>query len=231
MGPVTGWTDLLPEMLRRVLGEPAFTTPVRSLRRWISRTWRERIAAGLPDSAALDLTARLCTPRADWNRTRAFVLPSDSPTFIRINLRGREKLGCVPPSDATALAEIEAGLRTFTDLDGERCICEVLSPQQVIGDGARIDMYPDLVVFWSGKKTLCGRGVRSPRYGEIARPAYVTGRSGNHSRGALAMVSPGACRYQAPERTLEGYDISATILSALGVPHDELPGQAVLMRP
>jgi predicted AlkP superfamily phosphohydrolase/phosphomutase len=230
IGPVIGWVDLLPEMLRRVLGAPVVSSPVSAVREWVPRAWRERVAGALPDSVASELTARLWSPRADWSRTRAFTLPSDAPGFIRLNLRGRERFGCVAPGEEAALcAEIIAGLSSFTDLDGEPCIRKILRPREIFGEGERLDAFPDLLVFWTPKKTLRGRGVRSPRFGEILRRGESgTGRSGDHAEGALVIVAPGAGSLQRPGRKVEPYDIPATILSALGLPHDDLPGHALL---
>lgn len=233
IGPITGWVDLLPEMLRRTLGAPAVSSPVSAVREWAPRAWREQVATALPESMGRDLTAFLWSPRADWSRTRAFTLPSDAPGFIRLNLRGRERLGCVAPGEDAALcAEITAGLSSFTDLDGEPCIRKILRPREVFGEGERLDAFPDLLVLWAPKKTLRGRGVRSPRFGEILRRGdFGTGRSGDHTEGGMVLVAPGAGALQRPGREVQPYDIPATILSALGLPHDDLPGHALLKRP
>jgi len=230
IGPVIGWVDLLPEMLRRVLGERVVSSPISSVRERVPRAWRERAAGALPDRMARELVARLWSPRADWSRTRAFTLPSDAPGFIRLNLRGRERFGCVAPGEATALcAEISAGLTSFTDLDGDPCIRKILRPEEIFGEGERLHAFPDLVVFWTPKKTLRGRGVRSPRFGEILRTGESgTGRSGDHTEGAVVIVAPGAGSVQRPDRKVEPYDIPATLLSALGLPHEDLPGHALL---
>jgi hypothetical protein len=230
IGPVIGWVDLLPEMLRRVLGAPAVSSPVSVLRARVPRAWRERVAGALPDSMATELAARLWSPRADWSRTQAFTLPSDSPGFIRLNLRGRERFGCVAPGEEAGLCgEIIEGLTSFTDLDGEPCIRKILRPREIFGEGERLHAFPDLVVLWTPKKTLRGRGVRSPRFGEILRRGESgTGRSGDHAEGALIIVAPGTGTFHRPDRQVEPYDIPATILSALGLPHDDLPGQALL---
>jgi predicted AlkP superfamily phosphohydrolase/phosphomutase len=178
----------------------------------------------------MELAARLWSPRADWSRTRAFTLPSDAVGFIRLNLRGRERLGCVSPGEEAALcAEITAGLSSFKDFDGEPCIRKILRPQEILGEGQRLDAFPDLVVFWTQKKTLRGRGVRSSRFGEVLRRGELgTGRSGDHTEGALVIVAPGAGSLDRPGRKVEPYDIPATILSSLGLPHEDLPGHALL---
>jgi predicted AlkP superfamily phosphohydrolase/phosphomutase len=229
IGPVIGWVDLLPEMLRRVLGAPAVSSPVSAVREWVPRAWRERVSGALPDSIARELAAKLWSPRADWSRTRAFTLPSDAPGFIRLNLSGRERFGCVAPGEQAALREeITAGLSSFTDFDDEPCIRKILRPQEILGEGERLDAFPDLAAFWTPKKTLRGRGVRSPRFGEILRTGKSgTGRSGDHAEGALVIVAPGARSFQRPNRAVEPYDIPATILAALGLPHDDLPGHAL----
>ena len=54
---------------------------------------RGEAARLLPARAALELTARLESPKLDWSRTRAFAVPSDVQGFVRLNLRGRERLG------------------------------------------------------------------------------------------------------------------------------------------
>jgi len=230
IGPVVGWVDLLPEMLRRVLGTPSVSSPVSAVRRLVPRTWRERVAGTLPDAMAREVAAKLSSPRADWSRTQAFTLPSDAPGFIRLNLCGREKFGIVAPGEQAGLEErIMAGLNGFTDFDGEPCIRSILRPQEIVGDGERRDAFPDLVVLWAGKKTWRGLGVRSPEFGEVLRHGPTeTGRSGDHTEGGFFVVAPGKAVLEQPARKVEPYDIPATILSAAGLPHSDLPGQALL---
>jgi hypothetical protein len=229
IGPVVGWVDLLPEMLRRVLGAPAVSSPVSAVREWVPRAWRERVAGAMPDAVARELAARLWSPRADWSRTRAFTLPSDAPGFIRLNLRGREKFGIVAPGDETALcAEIVAGLNSFTDFDGEPCFRQIPGPLEIFGEGERLDAFPDLVALWAPKKTLGERGVRSPQFGEILRTGQGTGRSGDHTDGGFYVIRPGRGSFERPNRSVEPYDVPVTILSALGLLHDDLPGHPLL---
>lgn len=228
MGPAADWADLLPEMLRRVLGEPPVGNSAASARDLLPRGLREWIADMIPDRTALQITARLSTPKADWQRTRAFPLVSDGPGFVRFNIAGRERLGCLPAVEADALfAQVEEGLRTFTDFDGEPCVQDVLRPVDLLGDGAKLDWYPDQLVFWTGKSTLRGKGVRSPRYGELVRRGAGTGRSGNHIGDALAIAVEGRSRFCPIHRKLWPHDVPATLLSALGLPHDDLPGHAL----
>jgi hypothetical protein len=229
MDATSDWADLLPEMLRRILGEPPAADRSAFVRSLFPRRLREQVASLLPDDVALRLTARICSPQAGWSRTRAFALTSDGPGFIRFNLRGRERLGIVSPDAAAALfAEIEAGLRTFEDFDGDPCVDQILTPAQLLGSGARLDAYPDMIVLWNRKGTLLGRGVRSSRFGDIPRRGVGTGRSGNHFGNALAIAIPGSSTILQPSRRLNPHDFAVTILAALGLPYHHLPGYALL---
>lgn len=231
MGPSNGWVDLLPEMVASVLGGTrAADAPLSGFRRLVPRSLRGAVASLLSEDMALDLTARLSTPRVDWSRTRAFVLPSDGPGFIRFNRQGRERDGIVSDAECRALiAEIRDGLASFTDLDGEPCVLRVCEPEELYGRGPRLARFPDLLVFWNRKPTLLGGGVRSPRFGEFRRTGVSTGRSGNHCAGSMALLAPGRSRLNDTE-TIQPEDIPATVLAMLGVPHADLPGRSLLTR-
>ncbi len=231
MDRTNGWVDLLPAMLSSVLGGAREAAePVSRLRQLVPRSLRSRVATLLSDDMALSVMARLSTPRADWSRTRAFVLPSDGPGFIRFNLSGRERHGIVPEAERRALTEeIRAGLASFTDLDGEPCVQSVREPEELYGMGTHITRFPDLLVFWNQKPTLRGGGVRSPKFGEFRRVGVSTGRSGNHAPGSFALLVPGRSQVTS-SAIIQPEDIPATLLSALGLPHNDLPGQSRLRR-
>ncbi|MBI4904577.1 MAG: hypothetical protein HY820_13125 [Acidobacteria bacterium] len=223
MGPVTQWTDLLPVMLRRILGQPEASQPATLLRRLLPRTLRRWMGNAMDDRQALDMMARLSTPRADWSRTRAFCLPTDYPGFIRFNLRGRERDGIVTAAAERELREeIVAGLRGFTDFDGEPAVECALTPLELVGSGEKLHRFPDLIVRWKQRPGQSSPGVRSERFGEIRRTAEVIGRSGNHCPGAFAILS-GA---NATSGLMQAEDIPATILDGLGVPIADLPGKS-----
>ncbi len=127
MGPETCRSDLLPEMLERILTPPSTVHTssgndiLTKLRAIVPTSFRSKVADALPDSLSLQLTARLGTIGKDWKEVRAFSLPSDSPGLVRLNIRGREQNGIVTESEAKVLCdEIADGLRTFCDIDGKR---------------------------------------------------------------------------------------------------------------
>jgi hypothetical protein len=230
MGPVRGWVDLLPTMLSRVLGERSrVEAPVAGMRRLIPQWLRSAVAGRMSDAAVAEWMARLSTPRVDWRETRAFTVPSDEPGFIRLNLQGREREGIVPESQRAALsAEIREGLSSFQTESGRLCIENICTPEDLYDNGPALDLLPDLVVFWSDEPTLLGGAIQSPRFGEIRRERVSLGRSGNHGPGAMAITSAARDLPTFPDRLVRPQDIPVTLLAALGLPHDDLPGRPLL---
>jgi hypothetical protein len=226
-----GWSDLLPAMLRRVLGQPERQQRISTLRRMIPRTARRLFADRMSDEAALSLMARLWGPHEDWEHTRAFCLPTDSIGFIRVNLRGRESRGVVPADDMPSLtAEIREGLSTFVDDEGRKCITAIATPEELMGSGRHTADFPDLFVFWNSKPNLLATGVHSPRFGQIRRTSAATGRSGYHGPGAMAVLSPGSSHSTAVAGTVHLEDIPASILSWLGVRANGSAGRPLFVR-
>lgn len=225
MGRAVHWADLLPEMLRRILGQKEVNQPVSLLRRLVPRSIRRWSAAAMNDEQSMDVLARLSTPRGDWNQTRAFCLPTDFHGHIRINREGRERWGIVRDSDIEGLREeIGEGLRTFTDWNGEPCVEAIRTPAGMLGPGSSLDRFPDLFVHW--RQTLSGsrEGVRSPRFGEIRPSGEVFGRSGNHCPGAFAILAGGVPDPSSDSMQVE--DIPATLAAGLGLPAGDLPGRS-----
>lgn len=227
-----GWNDLLPAMLRTVLGSRGGDQPVLRLRWLVPQPVRARFSSFLPDRAALQLTAHLASPRAQWSSTRAFALPSEGHGWIRFNVRGREPAGVVTDSEVEELTQqIREGLAAFTDVDGEPCVHRVITREEAIGSGKQEDRFPDLFVEWSPKSTLLGRAIQSPRSGVLHRRGVGTGRSGTHSSGAMAVISPGRYRLYAPGRMVRAEDIPATVSSVLGLATPECNGLPLLEVP
>jgi hypothetical protein len=110
--------------------------------------WRSWIASALPDDVAANLATRLYL-QADWSRTRAMAVPGENQGYVRLNLRGREREGCVDPVDADALlAMIAEALMTFRDPDGLPSISKV-ERMTDLAQRPSAPGLPDLVVTWS----------------------------------------------------------------------------------
>jgi predicted AlkP superfamily phosphohydrolase/phosphomutase len=178
-----------------------------------------------------DLTARLELRGIDWAETRAFALPTDQHGYVRLNIRGREREGIVAPDDADALMdEIAEGLLTFRDPDGGPAIDSVDRVADVLGDGSGLHQMPDLVVRWSNRPSTRLAGVSSPTFGDVTRRGGGSGRSGNHTPDAWALILPGASSRRATSRPPDIVDIAATACSLLDVDREGLPGEPLLER-
>ena len=237
MGPNTSRGDLLPGMLDAVLsgkarkqavGQSAGRAPVWWLRSNIPASWRSWIALALPDRVVADLTTRLYM-RADWAATRAMAVPGENKGYVRINLRGREREGIINAAEADALSkEIVQGLMTFRDAGGAPTIVKVERISEMANGRAYNEQLPDLVVFWGESPAARLDYVSSSKYGEVARRGVGSGRSGNHTDDAWAIVIPGRSRIRAIGRPMRITDIGATVCSLLGADLSGLSGESLL---
>ncbi len=231
MGPNRCRTDYLGTMLERTL--------TRSRHGTHARASKDRIAHGLRGLLPADLRYALkCRmPVAwrdalavywrigshDWRQTRAFNLFSELIGYVRVNLRGRERLGRVAHGGEydQVLAEVEDGLGTFVDADtGRPIVGTTARADQLFGTGAKRHLMPDLLIRWD-ETEAAHRAISSPRFGDIAWPTpgrHPTGRSGNHrDQGFLLAAGPGinaAAALGDPHIV----DLAPTIHALLGVP-------------
>jgi predicted AlkP superfamily phosphohydrolase/phosphomutase len=242
MGPNTCRTELLPEMLTRVLSgrapdESGAKKPslVKRLRERIPNHWRHAVKRRLPPALQDRLTAFWRIGRVDWSATRAFSLVADLQGYIRINLRGREAEGVVEPGAEydRLCEEIADGLRSFVDADtGESIVHDVARADALYPDGARRSELPDLLVKWAFTPFAAHRRIVSPRFGAIDMEApgrNPSGRSGNHRpEGFLIAAGPGV--RQAPLDGAHILDLAPTAYDLLGVPQPpEMRGRPIAL--
>jgi predicted AlkP superfamily phosphohydrolase/phosphomutase len=235
MGPDHDRTEMLPGMLAAALagGDRAPSSRPNEalwrLRAAVPTSIRAAAARALPDPVGLELTARLALLRTDWSRTPAFALPSDQVGYVRLNVRGRERDGIVDPAHTDELlAEIGDGLRTFSYPDGAPAVAGVDRVRDVVGAGTRSDLLPDLVVWWSDRPAERTAGFTSPRFGDVAALGGGTGRSGNHTDEAWALVVPGASQPREPARAPRVADLPVTACSLLGADTEGMEGEPLL---
>jgi predicted AlkP superfamily phosphohydrolase/phosphomutase len=232
----TSRADLLPEMLDAVLfggaRQDSGSGWVWKLRAALPTGLRARVAAALPDRAALALTARLELRGQDWSSTRAFAQPADNQGYVRLNLRGRERDGIVDAAEAQPLMDrIATGLLTFHDPDGTPSVKAVERVADTFDSGIHSDRLPDLIVRWSDQPATRLDTVISPQFGTVRRRGSGSGRSGNHTAGdAWALVVPGASRPRTPGRPPRLVDIAATAAALAGADLTDLPGEPLLHR-
>jgi predicted AlkP superfamily phosphohydrolase/phosphomutase len=128
----------------RDAGRTAFAALKANAPNWLRHAWRQ-----VASPALLNAVAEPTAMKAyDWDRTRAFSLPSDQHGWVRINLIGREARGTVPAADYAALCdELGAALLAVRTQDGRPVVKRVL--RLADGNGGRpLAKLPDLVVDW-----------------------------------------------------------------------------------
>ena len=238
MGPNNSRSHLLPAMLEAVLTD---RDPHKSLHHAApgSSLWRIRsavptsvrawIAQMIPDRLALELAARLELRGVQWDRTKAFTMPSDDAGYLRLNLRGRERDGIVEPKEVEPLLEkITNGLLTFQNNDGSQAIRQIWRLSELGYPGSCHDQLPDLVIQWNERPVMPLIGIRSIQFGEIPSPGWGTGRTGCHTGEAWALVIPGGSQLRTPITVPHIVDIAPTICTVLGVDPAGLRGQSLL---
>lgn len=241
MGPNTCHTQILGEMVRRILagegdgdGEPSRTMGLlQRARSLVPLAVRNEVKRRLPVVLQDRLTSFWRTGGLDWSTTRAFCPVADLQGYVRINLRGREANGIVEPGAEydTLCAEIAEGLHSFVDTDtGEPLVRGVERADHLFPEGPRRDWLPDLLVDWTRTSVLTRRAVTSPRFGTIDWPdpgQPPDGRSGNHrTEGWLLAAGPGVSAGEILQGDI--LDIAPTALELLGLePFPEMRGRAL----
>ena len=159
--------------MRPALGFPGFLGPLlcergfSQLATWHSQSWTRRSLSMFaaikqhtpaplkkfyyqvtPSTATYKLARPTMLPPYDWQKTRAFALPTDQYGWIRINLKGRETQGIVPLNEYEKLCtELEQMLLTLASEDGELLV-EDITRTAADAQNAVGNPLPDLVVHW-----------------------------------------------------------------------------------
>lgn len=210
--------DLLPGMLDAILGREQPGAGPWRLRAAVPTGLRAAVARAIPDRLALRIAASLELRGTDWSSTPAFAAPSDVHGYVRVNLAGRERDGIVAEEDlAGLLAQIEAGLLTFEDQHGEPLVERVDRTADVLPAGPATGALPDLIVHWRARRAARLTEAVSPAHGRIPRLGLGSGRSGNHTDDAWALVVPGASSPRAAARPHRLTDLAATAEALCGL--------------
>jgi predicted AlkP superfamily phosphohydrolase/phosphomutase len=222
--------DLLDDMLTRVLHGSMAVRPRQGILRRLGEALplpvRRALTNSVPTALKNRIMTRWTTGGVNWERTRAFTLRADLNGYIRLNLRGREPRGIVPPEEVEDLsARITQGLLSFRDeASGEPLIEEICRSSDIFPPGERGDRLPDLIVRWSASSGAPHEAIVSPSLGRIPRmtPGRIpNGRSGNHApNGFLIARGPGIEPGGALAPGADILDLAPTALGRLGADSD-----------
>jgi predicted AlkP superfamily phosphohydrolase/phosphomutase len=234
MGPEYQPHHLLPEVLVRMgvtvrpdpsRAGPRRTQPMSFKRALLSRA-RKAVPPGIrklinrfmpvPRSVRDEMMIQNAMAGIDFERSRAFCLPTDLQGFIRVNLKGREPDGVVAPGpeyDAVC-DEVERELLTLRCAETDRPVVKrVIRTHREYSGADHLEHLPDLCVLWHDDEPI--PAIDYPGHGTVTGTPKDIGRSGNHRpRGFLLGVGPGI---RAGVRT-EGdiLDIAPTVFALLG---------------
>jgi len=159
----------------------------------------------------------------DWGRTRAWAHGYAGQVYL--NLRGRDAAGLVDPDEAEPLLdEIAAGLAGLRDPAGATIPVRTHRGRDLF-TGEAAAACPDLLVQFDGCRYLTSDAVGQPR---LVRPVTELGiDDASHAmHGFFALAGPGVPalgRFEA----MHLLDVAPTVLDLLGLPHDELTGEAL----
>ena len=234
---------LLPEMLRRILGDDASDTSatplpapslLHRLRGAVPLEWRSALKEQLP-VAVKDALGRYWrqAEATDWSKVRAFrLVGSDFEGQVRINLRGRERDGIVEPGDEyeALCSKIATGLTTFVDAEsGKPIIKAVLRTSDLWPEVQQRADLPDLLVQWSDSTPVGLKVVKSERYGAFRnnwRDKPPDGRSGHHQPVGWAFTANSGT--ETGDMAVAVQDLTATVYAHFGLPVPEgIRGAAV----
>jgi predicted AlkP superfamily phosphohydrolase/phosphomutase len=190
MGSNPGWTDLFPEIVRR-LGSPSGTLRRRTVRDRVFQLRRSPLAlraSRLMPAGAQRLVGRVWSARMhDWASTRVFSVPGELGGSIRVNLAGRERAGIVEPGRdyAELCEELAQRLLTLESLGSDEPLAQsVHLVDRLVPESAAYRLYlPDIVVDWGESRIGDSSGLRIGDRGELRwrRGRRIpSGRSGNH---------------------------------------------------
>ncbi|MEX2080625.1 MAG: alkaline phosphatase family protein, partial [Dehalococcoidia bacterium] len=119
--------------------------PVRLVNQLLPQGLRHSVAAVFPTTVRDRLFAHSLSAGRDWANTKTLVTVPDGHLYFRANVKGREKEGCLEPSELDAhLAALTDEIMAIRNERGE----EVFEGVVRLSDryqGPRLDLLPDLV--------------------------------------------------------------------------------------
>jgi predicted AlkP superfamily phosphohydrolase/phosphomutase len=218
----------IPTILEPLLEAAGLSAPAT----WSGLSWRDRAAVVMgaakrraPESlrriyhrnTSLRTRFRVAGPTIvpphDWSRTRAFSLPTDQRGYLRINLRGREAQGIVPPGDYDAMCEqIIEVLESARSLDGEPLVRRILRTAR--GDDPPPRHLPDLIVDWDEAAFDAPARCRIGSAEFEAEPLR-TEMSGQHTPHGFCILGEGLAD-GSTDGVVRGVDLHRFLLARLG---------------
>lgn len=237
MGSHAGGDMMVPEVLERLgmSAEPRGNNPIRralqqllpgrsgqvmatqQVERWLGAATIARIRRVVPQRMWDTWTRRFLGIGSNWAGSRAFLLPGDNSSLIRINLQGREPQGRVRPGTEYRLlcAELAAAfMELINPVTGEAAVEKVVIVHEHL-KGDRIDQMPDLAIVWKNIGAPL-QALESPRIGRVNIRVFNK-RSGGHLHDGFFIGNGPNFRNGVSLEKRDLTDVAPTILALFGV--------------
>jgi predicted AlkP superfamily phosphohydrolase/phosphomutase len=176
------------EVSTQVDAAPTRRGLILALRESIPASLQHRIARAVPVGVRDWVVAREVTGGLEWSRTPGFALRSDLFSFLRLNVKGRERLGMLEPGSSAYRRYIEHVTKCFLGLRAAGTDAPIVRDVvllQEIFSGSRQHLLPDLQLEWATEYPVSE--VRSPELGLI-QAGPDRGRTGEHRPDGFALV-------------------------------------------
>ncbi len=227
MGPNDGWYEILPRLLEHIHRGGGAAAPKRGalfrLKQALPWTLVRQVTRRIPTSWNKALIPLWSRRMYDWPNTKYFALPMDYNGYVRLNLKGRERHGCLEPADADrVIAELDAALCSFRDIEtGKPVIRGTIKVDELVSPTAtRRRFLPDLVVLWDPPHPVWqSSGLISDTFGEIRWPKgrkLASGRSGNHTPHGWFVAKGLGIRPGSSAQPYDTADLIPTVFEWLG---------------
>lgn len=192
--------------------------PMSLARRIVPERLRIRMSGRFSRETRERLFAQQFSTGTDWQRTRAFAIPSIYTGFVRVNLRGREPQGIVEPGAEyeALLRRLESDLLELIDPQTERAAIEKVVATRKLYDCNYPEVLPDLLVQWKPATHFISRVVHPQ--GELVQGKPEFFRDSEHiDHGFFAAAGP-AIQNRGQIADVEVLDLAPTFLTLLNEP-------------
>jgi predicted AlkP superfamily phosphohydrolase/phosphomutase len=201
-----------------LFGEPGSQIAFQRIERLVGWNNISRIKRWVPTRLWDNWTRRILSQGSNWAKSRAFQLPGDNSTLIRINLKGREPNGLVDPGQEYESVCEELAL-AFSELiepiTGKPAVDRVVKLREEL-DGDQLDQLPDIAVVWNNFSRPI-EALSSERIGRVELKEFNKRTGGHWHQGFLLASGPAFGQGVTLEKA-DLVDIAPTILHMFGTP-------------
>lgn len=197
-------------------GSQGISQGVQEVEKVISPKLMTTIKKFVPDRFWDDWTRRYLSLGTNWSKSKAFLVPGDHASLIRVNLKGRDPKGKVEPGEEyqALLKDISEAFYELKEVStGKPAVARIEFLQETLW-GDEIDEFPDLAIIWRYGNPI--ESVESERLGRVELKEYHK-RSGGHSERGFFIFHGPEIKEGLDLELSDTLDIVPTIFSLMSV--------------